>query len=263
MAKSNSEGKPKWRLVPWGALELGAEALEYGAQKGGYGDFEWKELPLLSREDLFESAQRHLLSVLKGERIDFESGQLHAALLLARALMIAEYERLGLWEEGEAPLPPEPAPAPEPALVSKPVMSSWDHAFTLLEQGHLVRRRCWNKGAFLSRAADQSLRFHHSFGVDTVLFAPRYLDRVALDWDVFYGSPSMLMPGMEFLGTWVWAVCLLDRNLRLRRASWEHGRFITQSDVEGEYLSYSVLTNTKSICTLTEEDRKARDWEVA
>jgi hypothetical protein len=77
-----NNGKLRWGLVDYKALEPMIRVLEFGARK--YSDDNWKK-GLVHREVL-ESAQRHLAAMLSGENIDNESYQLHAGHVMCNLM---------------------------------------------------------------------------------------------------------------------------------------------------------------------------------
>lgn len=71
----HDQGKLRWSLFPWDALQAIGGVLEYGAQK--YGPSNWEKVPE-ARERYFNAALRHLVAWHRGEDID-ESGHHHLA----------------------------------------------------------------------------------------------------------------------------------------------------------------------------------------
>lgn len=83
------DGKTRWDLVPWDAVEKVAEILTFGAKK--YGDRNWEQGIDFGR--LFAATMRHVVAHVNGETIDPESGMPHLAhastnQLMALALLI-------------------------------------------------------------------------------------------------------------------------------------------------------------------------------
>ena len=77
-----NNGKPKWSYVHYKSLEPMIKVLEYGALK--YSPFNWqKPMPL---NEILESMQRHLASLMDGELIDAESGISHMGHIQANAM---------------------------------------------------------------------------------------------------------------------------------------------------------------------------------
>lgn len=86
-AKRYNEGKLRWALVDFKALEELVRVLEMGAEK--YGDDNWKlGLPYTQ---VCESAMRHLLAFLSGENTDKESGRSHLAHVMANMMFLQSY----------------------------------------------------------------------------------------------------------------------------------------------------------------------------
>lgn len=78
-------GKTPWRVFPFHEAEHVVRVFKNGADKYG-GPFTYRRgIPV---EELAEAAIRHATAILNGERIDQESGELHAAHLSANGLMM-------------------------------------------------------------------------------------------------------------------------------------------------------------------------------
>jgi len=67
--KRHNNGKPKWTLVDFDALEGMVKVLEQGVDE--YGKFNWKEG--LKTDEICESLLRHVFAYLRGEDIDPKS----------------------------------------------------------------------------------------------------------------------------------------------------------------------------------------------
>lgn len=81
----DSEGKTAWRVFPFLEAEHVVRVFKKGADKYG-GPFTYRRgIPV---DELAEAAIRHATAILNGERIDQESGELHAAHLAANGLML-------------------------------------------------------------------------------------------------------------------------------------------------------------------------------
>jgi hypothetical protein len=80
-----NQGKKRWSLVDFKALEPMVQVLEFGAKK--YDDHNWKKG--LSYNEMCESAMRHLTAFMAGEDVDPESGELHIGHLLCNAMFIS------------------------------------------------------------------------------------------------------------------------------------------------------------------------------
>lgn len=72
--KKFDDGKLRWDLMPWDALEKVCEVITYGAKK--YGDNNWQ---MVARERYFAAGMRHRVQRNRGELYDKESGLLHQA----------------------------------------------------------------------------------------------------------------------------------------------------------------------------------------
>lgn len=84
MATRHNEGKLKWSLVSFEALEPMVKGLEFGAKK--YGIDNWKKgLPIT---EVCESMLRHIFAYLGGEDIDPESGLPHIAHIQDNAMFL-------------------------------------------------------------------------------------------------------------------------------------------------------------------------------
>jgi hypothetical protein len=91
-AKRYNGGKLRWSLVDFRSLEPLVRVLEYGAEK--YDDDNWKKgLPF---KQVCESIMRHLLAFMRGESLDYESGQPHTAHIMANCMFLEYYFTSGL-----------------------------------------------------------------------------------------------------------------------------------------------------------------------
>jgi hypothetical protein len=83
-AKRYNQDKPDWTLLDYHALEEVVKVMTFGKEK--YGKDNWKgELDDINQH--IESAFRHLVAMKEGEKYDEESGELHAAHLIANMMM--------------------------------------------------------------------------------------------------------------------------------------------------------------------------------
>lgn len=96
--RKDDAGKPRWSLLPWGAVGQVVDVLGFGARK--YGDRNWERVPGW-RARYFDAAQRHMLAWWAGERIDRESGMPHLAHATTCLLML-------LARDGGAPATTKP-----------------------------------------------------------------------------------------------------------------------------------------------------------
>lgn len=69
------EGKLPWHLLPWQAIKLVVEVMQFGAEK--YGSRNWENGMGHSR--MFAATQRHLIAYWNGQDRDPETGKLHLA----------------------------------------------------------------------------------------------------------------------------------------------------------------------------------------
>ena len=87
--KKSDEGKLRFSLLPWDALEKVVEVLEYGAEK--YGEKNWQKT-----EDGYcryiDAAYRHLKSIMRGFDFDDESDLLHIAHAAASLLFAVHFK---------------------------------------------------------------------------------------------------------------------------------------------------------------------------
>lgn len=80
-----NEGKLKWSLVSWKALEPMVRVLMFGAEK--YTPNGWKDG--LKYTEICESLQRHMNAFLDGEENDPESKLKHVGHILCNALFLS------------------------------------------------------------------------------------------------------------------------------------------------------------------------------
>ena len=80
-----NEGKLKWSLVSWKALEPMVRVLMFGARK--YDDHNWKKG--LKYTEICESLQRHMIAFLDGEDNDKESKLSHVGHILCNAMFLS------------------------------------------------------------------------------------------------------------------------------------------------------------------------------
>lgn len=83
-----NDGKPRWGLVHFKSLIPLVRVLEFGTKKYVPGD--WKNG--LDKQEILESAFRHLISLMDGEEYDNESGISHIGHIMAN-MMFYQYER--------------------------------------------------------------------------------------------------------------------------------------------------------------------------
>lgn len=80
-----NEGKLKWSLVSWKALEPMVKVLMFGAKK--YAAFNWQKG--LSYTEVCESLLRHVHAFLEGEDNDPESKIEHVGHILCNAMFLS------------------------------------------------------------------------------------------------------------------------------------------------------------------------------
>jgi len=93
------DGKSRWELLPFDALDDVAKVLTYGAKK--YDEHNWAKGMKWSR--LLGAAMRHLTAWALGERLDPESGLPHLAHSVANVLFLSASERRGIGEDDRGP----------------------------------------------------------------------------------------------------------------------------------------------------------------
>lgn len=84
--RSNAE-KVRVELLVAEALEAEARVWAFGAKK--YGDFNWQRG--MKWSTVLGCLLRHTFAILKGEDVDPESGELHAAHISCNATMLIYY----------------------------------------------------------------------------------------------------------------------------------------------------------------------------
>ena len=84
-AERHNEGKIKWSLVPFRALEPMVQVLMFGAKK--YSPDNWKKG--MKYTIIYDSMQRHLTSFMEGEENDSESKLHHVGHILCNALFLS------------------------------------------------------------------------------------------------------------------------------------------------------------------------------
>ena len=102
MAKrdSQTEPKPEWHLMPFDALEEVVKVLMSG--KKNYGPNDWRQPPMFSEEEVYDSLQRHIKSrFFAREMSDKKSGLYHTAHIACNALFALYYDLYALWANGE------------------------------------------------------------------------------------------------------------------------------------------------------------------
>ena len=85
-------GKPRLSLLPWAAVLVVVEVLEYGAKK--YAPDNWRHVPD-ARRRYFDAAMRHLTAWWSGERADAETGLSHLAHAACCVLFLLALELEG------------------------------------------------------------------------------------------------------------------------------------------------------------------------
>ena len=89
-----NNGKRQWNLIDFKSLEPMVKVLEFGSIK--YLPDNWKKG--MPREQILNSAMRHLTAMLDGEEIDSESGLPHSAHVACNMMFLSYFEQ-GLGSE--------------------------------------------------------------------------------------------------------------------------------------------------------------------
>lgn len=90
--KEYDQGKTRWDLVPWEAVEPLADILTFGSKK--YGDNSWQRVD--NAVERYKAALfRHLIAWCKGERKDPESGRSHLHHVLTNCVFLIWFELHG------------------------------------------------------------------------------------------------------------------------------------------------------------------------
>jgi len=90
MAIKNDQGKDRWDLLQWKAIQDVVKVASYGSVK--YGDNNWKQDGGLSAARLFAATMRHINAWQKGEVVDTGSGLSHLAHAAWNILAILELD---------------------------------------------------------------------------------------------------------------------------------------------------------------------------
>tara|TARA_R110000772_G_scaffold54130_1_gene123543 strand:- start:61079 stop:61399 length:321 start_codon:yes stop_codon:yes gene_type:complete len=83
--RRDNEGKIKWSLISWRALEPLVRVLSFGANK--YSAHNWKKG--LKYTEICESLQRHMNAFIDGEDNDPESKLTHVGHILCNAMFLS------------------------------------------------------------------------------------------------------------------------------------------------------------------------------
>ena len=108
-AVKHDQGKPRWDLVPFDAMDEVAQVFAYGARK--YAERNWERGMVWGR--LLAAALRHLAAWARGEDFDPESGYRHLAHAGCCVLMLLGLTLRGKGTDDRRLLAPE-----RPARVS-------------------------------------------------------------------------------------------------------------------------------------------------
>jgi Domain of unknown function (DUF5664) len=86
-AIKHDDDKPLIALIPPSALEAEARVWTFGAKK--YSKWNWNKGITYTR--ILSAILRHTMAIMKGENVDFQSGELHAAHIRCNAAMLIEF----------------------------------------------------------------------------------------------------------------------------------------------------------------------------
>jgi hypothetical protein len=90
--RKDDAGKPRWSLLPVGAVAEVIAVLEAGAAKYGAGN--WQRVPD-ARARYYDAAMRHLEAWWAGEKRDPETGRSHLAHVACCVLFLLWLDREG------------------------------------------------------------------------------------------------------------------------------------------------------------------------
>lgn len=97
--EKKDEGKPRWELLAYDAIEGIVATLTSGAQK--YAARNWELGILYGR--VYGAAMRHLSAWWKGETTDPESGRSHLDHALTELMFLSAYEKRGMKQFDDRP----------------------------------------------------------------------------------------------------------------------------------------------------------------
>lgn len=89
IGKKNDAGKPRWSLLPEGAIHNVVKVLEFGANR--YGINNW-QLVTNGKTRYYDAAMRHIEAWKSGNQNDEESGLMHLAHAVCCLLFIIWFE---------------------------------------------------------------------------------------------------------------------------------------------------------------------------
>lgn len=113
--------KLEWHLLPLDAMAEVVKVLMDGKKNPEYGANNWRTPPYFKREEVFNSAQRHLTDrFFAGEVMDKKSGRYAMAHLVCNALFALYYDIHGLWAD-ESEIVVKPAEVHPRQQASAPV----------------------------------------------------------------------------------------------------------------------------------------------
>jgi hypothetical protein len=92
VSEKHDAGKPRWSLLPAGAIRSVVDVLEHGART--YSVDNWQTVPD-ARRRYYDAAMRHIESWWSGEKWDAESGLPHLAHAACCVLFLMWFDSLG------------------------------------------------------------------------------------------------------------------------------------------------------------------------
>lgn len=95
------DGKPRWELLPYDAVEGAVKILTFGAVK--YSARNWENGIMFGR--VFGAIMRHLWKWWQGENLDLETGMSHLDHALCELLFLIAYEKRGMVQLDDRPKP--------------------------------------------------------------------------------------------------------------------------------------------------------------
>jgi hypothetical protein len=100
--RKQTEGKVRWPLISFPALEPLVQALEVGmAKENPYPEFAWKE-GVKYKQDILASIMRHCMEMIEGNEDD-KDGFTHIGAIMANAMFYSHHKTRGTLLEGFKP----------------------------------------------------------------------------------------------------------------------------------------------------------------
>jgi hypothetical protein len=123
---SKSIKKLEYHLLPFDVLDHVVAVLMDGKYRPRpangdkpYGANNWRTPPYFTREDIYNSLQRHIISLFfHGETFDPDSKERHAAHIVCNAIFALYYDMYDLWDKEHSELLTVPTSTESPAVTS-------------------------------------------------------------------------------------------------------------------------------------------------